>query len=102
MSRRHPLWIQAQIDERKQWEQLVATCRICGKPSTRVVGETGFCREHVNEARAAGRSWYRDSKVGKWDARLARFEHAVAAADAKELDYQSLLHTARAKRRRRK
>ena len=69
------------------WEEMTKTCRICGRPSTRLVGLTGFCRRHKAEADAMAKTARLHGGVERWDIVAARYEAVRNKRDAVTLNH---------------
>jgi hypothetical protein len=63
-------------------DQLAATCRVCGRPSTRRIGLTGFCSKHKADADALMREeGLMFGAVRTADAAFARIDEAMRNRD---------------------
>lgn len=78
-------------------ETMTATCRICGRPTTRRVGLTGFCSRHKAEAEEMMRKAGPDMGIVRdLSASFARNMEKKKFTDARMLRHESFKHTRRA------
>jgi hypothetical protein len=81
------------------YEDMTATCRLCGRQSLYRVALRGFCRDHRAEAIAAQRQCgLMHGVAGRIASQQARWDAVHAKSDTQLLGHQALHSTRRYKK----